>query len=207
MARTTRSQSIELRVVELMAARLCHDLIGPVAAINNGVELLEEEDGGFMREAIGLVGDSARTASRRLQFFRFAYGFSGIGMTGTPPHQLAADFFTGGNIECHYPAELRDAEPAWQKLACALLPLAAEALPRGGRLSLTVAEPGLEIAATGANIGPSPEIRDALTLVTPVAELTSRIVGGYFAGLLADRLGWRIVVEDRHDGFRLAAVP
>jgi histidine phosphotransferase ChpT len=71
------SDSIDLRVVELLAARLCHDLIGPVAAIGNGAELLADEEPDFLQDAIALVGESARKANRRLQFYRFAYGFSG----------------------------------------------------------------------------------------------------------------------------------
>ena len=34
-------QQIDLRVAELMASRLCHDLVGPIGAVNNGLELME----------------------------------------------------------------------------------------------------------------------------------------------------------------------
>jgi histidine phosphotransferase ChpT len=60
--------AIDLRVAELLAARLCHDLIGPVAAVANGAELLADDDPEFARDAIALVGGSARKANRRLQF-------------------------------------------------------------------------------------------------------------------------------------------
>src|SRR2546422_11320476 len=77
------SATIDMRVLELLTARLCHELSAPIAAINNGVELLAEEDSdpgsspgtSFMRDAAALIGDSARRASSRLQFYRFAYGF------------------------------------------------------------------------------------------------------------------------------------
>jgi len=202
------THSIDLRVIELMAARLCHDLIGPVSAIGNGIELLADEDPGFLREAVGLVGDSARIASRRLQFYRFSYGFSGAGVAGgSAPHRLVADFFAGGNIECVYSPEMQAAELPRQKLGCAMLSVAAEGLPRGGTLLLAPGNAGPEVAASGTGTGPSPEARAALALATPVAELTSRTVGAYFAGLLADRLGWRLGVEDRPGGFRLATAP
>src|SRR5712691_824923 len=82
-------RAIDLRVVELLAARLCHDLIGPISAISNGVELLADEEPEFARDAVALVGDSARKASGRLQFYRFAYGFSGGRLAGPAPYQLA----------------------------------------------------------------------------------------------------------------------
>ena len=87
------SVTAPLRVFELLAARLCHDLISPVAAIANGAELLGEDDPDFVREAVALVGNSARNANARLQYFRFAYGFGGGGLAGPAPHQLAADVF------------------------------------------------------------------------------------------------------------------
>jgi histidine phosphotransferase ChpT len=197
---------IELRVVELMAARLCHDLIGPVSAINNGIELMADEDPTFIRDAVGLVGDSARNASRRLQFYRFAYGFSGTGLSGTSPPQLIAAFFDGTNTECDYRPDIRERPLPEQKLACVMVTIAAEGLPRGGKLVLSAGNPGPQVDATGTGDGPSAEARAAFTLAAPVAELTSRTAGAYFAGLLADRLGWRLVVEPRPGGFRLAAV-
>jgi len=198
------SRAIDLRVVELIAARLCHDLIGPVSAISNGVELLADEDPDFVRDATALVGDSARKAIRTLQFYRFAYAFGGGALAGPAPHLLAAEFFEGTPIECDYRAEARALPLDQQKLGCAMLALAGEGLPRGGRLVLSTGAAGPEIEATGAGTGPSPEIRAALALAVPTAELTSRTVGGYFAGLLAEALGRRLVVTDRPGGFRLS---
>jgi histidine phosphotransferase ChpT len=198
-------RAIDLRVVELLAARLCHDLIGPISAISNGVELLADEEPDFARDAAQLVGDSARKATRNLQFYRFAYAFSGGGLAGPAPHLLAAEFFAQTPIECDYRAEVRALPLDQQKLACAMLALAGEGLPRGGRLVLSARAAGPAIEATGAGPGPSPEIRAALALAVPTVELTSRTVGGYFAGLLAEALGRRLLVADRPGGFRLSA--
>ncbi len=203
------SRTIDLRVVELLTARLCHDLIGPVSAIGNGAELLADEEPEFVRDAVALVGDSARKASRRLQFYRFAYGFGGGGLTGPAPDRLATEFFEGSAIDCEYGAAARALPLDQQKLACNMLALAGEGLPRGGHLvlsaGLTGGTGGPQIDATGQGPGPSPELRAALALAVPTAELTSRTVGGYFAGLLAEALGWRLVVADRPGGFRLGA--
>ena len=198
------SGAIDLRVVELLAARLCHDLIGPVSAISNGVELLADEEPEFARDAALLVGDSTRKALRNLQFYRFAYAFSGGGLAGPAPHLLAAEFFKETAIECDYRAEARALSLDQQKLGCAMLALAGEGLPRGGRLVLNAGPAGPEIDASGAGPGLSLELRAALALDVPAARLTSRTVGGYFAGLLAEALGRRLVVADQPGGFRLS---
>ena len=197
------NRPIDLRVVELLAARLCHDLIGPVSAIGNGIELMADEAPDFVREAIALVGQSARTVSRFVQFYRFAYGFGGGGLTGPAPSLLAAELFVDTPIDCDYRAVACALPLAQQKLACAMLALAGEGLPRGGRLVVGTGAIGPQIDATGAGSGPLPELRAALALAVPTAELTSRTVGGYFTGLLAEALGWRLVVADQPGGFRL----
>src|SRR5690554_677879 len=59
----------------LLCSRVCHDIISPVGAINNGLELLEE--GGADEDAMNLIRTSARNASARLQFARIAFGAAG----------------------------------------------------------------------------------------------------------------------------------
>lgn len=198
------SSTIELRVLELLAARLCHDLISPISAVANGVELLGDEEDGFAADALALVGDSSRKAGRRLQFYRFAYGFSGGGLGGPPPHALAAEFFADRTVALDYAAAARELPLDMQKLACAMLAAAGEALPRGGRLSLTLGAAGPEIDGAGPGGEFAPEAKAALALAVPAEALTTRTVGAYFAALLADRLGCRLALLARSEGFLLS---
>src|SRR3546814_3632269 len=71
---------IDLRVAELLASRLCHDLVGPIGAVGNGLELLGDEEFGMADDAMKLTTSSARQASHILQFFRLAYGMAGACM-------------------------------------------------------------------------------------------------------------------------------
>jgi len=71
--------TIELRVAELLASRLCHDLISPVGAVNSGIELMTEFGDDPDGESMALITSSARTASDKLLFFRIAYGNAGSG--------------------------------------------------------------------------------------------------------------------------------
>jgi histidine phosphotransferase ChpT len=196
--------SAELRVVELLAARLCHDLISPITAVANGAELLAEDDPTFVREAAALVGQSARTAGARLQFCRFAYGFAGGGLAGPAPHELAGELFADSAILCDYSRTARELPLPAQQLACAMLVVAAEALPRGGRVVVGASAAGPEIDAAGDGIGLSTDRRAALSLAVEASDLTTRTVAAYFAGLLALTQDRRITIAGASGGFRLA---
>ena len=195
--------TLDLRVCELLMARLCHDFAGPIAAIGNGAELLDDDDPIFVKQAASLIGDSAATVAKRLRLFRFVYGFSAGAIAGPQPHALASEYFDGGNIACDYPAAVRELEAEWQRLACSLLLVAAEALPRGGSIALAAGSGAVSAAAVGDGDGPSVEAIEALSLNAPPATLTSRTVGAYFAGLLAKSLGCRLRVAASPGGFRI----
>jgi histidine phosphotransferase ChpT len=207
------SQSIDMRIFELLTTRLCHELSGPITAINNGIELLFDEGSGlgappaanFLNDSVALVSDSARRARNRLQFYRFAYGFNRTGaITGPAPHELAAGFFAATRIGCEYAEGVRILSQRWQKLACNLLPLGADALPRGGRLSLT--DDPLTVEAVGESAAFSAEVRAALKLTTPISDLTARTVQAYFAGLLAKALDCRLIATAKPGWVRLTAI-
>jgi histidine phosphotransferase ChpT len=192
------SLQVDFRVLELLCARLCHELVSPVGAINNGVDLLGEDDPDFVKDAIALIGQSGRKAGQRLQFYRFAYGTAASASGGTPDGRaLALGLLEGGKISCDWPAEATTLPVDWQKLACNMLVLAAEALPRGGKVlvrPLRAGVSGIEVAAEGDTINLTPEVRAALDEATMADSLTSRTVQAYFTARLAAALGARFLV-------------
>jgi histidine phosphotransferase ChpT len=188
--------ALDMRVVELLAARLCHELVSPVAAINNGVELLGEEEADFVRDAVDLIGQSARRAGKRLQFYRFAYGTAGG--SGPDPKDLALGLMEGSKVVCDWSAEAQTLPRDWQKLACNMVVLAAEALPRGGTVSvrpLRGSTSGVEVEATGEAVNVTPELRAAIAAQASVDDLTSRTVHGYFTARLAQSAGASLRIE------------
>jgi histidine phosphotransferase ChpT len=208
MAALTMTTALDLRILELLMARLCHELSGPIGAVGNGVELLGEDDPDFMRDALGLVQDSARRAAYRLQFYRFSYGFGGkAAIPGLAPFELVARFFEGTPIACDYADEVRALPLDLQKLGCNMLLVGAEALVRGGRLVLGTAPAGLQLDMVGAAASLTLDQAIALRLEAPVAAVTSRTVQAYFAALLARARGSRLVAASPAPGrFRLSSI-
>ena len=83
---TNPTDSIEF--ASLLCSRLCHDLLSPVGALNNGLELMADETDPAMRErCLDLLGDSARTSANKLKFFRLAFGSAGGFGEAVPPHE------------------------------------------------------------------------------------------------------------------------
>jgi histidine phosphotransferase ChpT len=194
---------IDLRVLELLAARLCHELISPIGAIANGVELLGEDDPDFVRDATALIGQSAKKAGQRLQFYRFAYGSSATGEAAGPdPRELVAGLFDGGKLSCAWQDEAVALPAEWQKLACNMIVLAAEALPRGGTITVSAgpAARGLEIVGAGDSINVTDDMRAALARTAELADLTSRTIQGYFTASLGQALGATVSLSETGPG-------
>ena len=67
-----------VELASLLCSRLCHDLMSPVGALNNGIELLADETDPDMRDkCLALLSDSARASANKLKFFRLAFGAGG----------------------------------------------------------------------------------------------------------------------------------
>jgi histidine phosphotransferase ChpT len=188
----------DLRVFELLASRLCHDIVGPIGAVNNGMELLEDDnDADMAADAIELVAASACQAANSLQFYRLAYGMTGTQLDANGPElaKLAGAFLERTKTRLDWPnGALPDELPeGFAKLLMNLVALAAESLPRGGTVALSFAEEGaglrLAAQARGEGCGLKPEVAAALAEDCEVAELTPRGVQGYFTRLLAQRAG------------------
>ena len=63
--------------LHLLVSHLCHELVSPVGAIGNGVELLEEM-GTLDQDAVDLIAQSSRTAAAKLRLLRVVYGSAGL---------------------------------------------------------------------------------------------------------------------------------
>ena len=197
-ARHYNPMQLEFRVFELLASRLCHDLISPVGAINNGVELMGEKDADFAKDAAALIAQSARRAGYRLQFYRFAYGAGGAGGGAPVPKDLIAGMVEGGKVACLWPSAFDALPVEWQKLACNLALLAVELLPRGGKVTLSGKDRNIEAIAEGESVNLTPEMKAALAPAAGVADLTARTIHGYFTARYAEQLGAKLSLAEAH---------
>jgi histidine phosphotransferase ChpT len=136
----------DVELVGLICSRLCHDLISPVGAVYNGIEVLTDDDDPNMREsAIELMTDSAMLAIDRLKYYRLAFGGSGgpgIGIGMSEAREALKGFLAGGRVEIvwsdQYATPDLELPKSSVKLLLNLAAVAAEALLRGGTLTVEI---------------------------------------------------------------------
>lgn len=120
----------------LLGSRICHDLISPLGAIGNGVELLSMA-GLDAAPEIALISESVENANARIRFFRVAFGAAGDGVRigAQEIRAILADLTRGGRLRIDWTG---DADPlrAEAKLAFLLVLCLESALPYGGRITV-----------------------------------------------------------------------
>lgn len=194
---------------------MCHDLVGPVGAINNGLELSGEFGSEMDAEVMDLVGTSAKQVSERLQFFRVAFGLaSGSVRTAGEARALMTPAVIGEKSTLHWDyggsAGALPLTDNGVKLLLNLAMIGGEALPRGGEVTLTLHEEGdqrrITVTAAGTGAGVDPRTVEAIQTNVAVESLTPRTVQGYFVALLAEAAGATInIVSDENDKVSLQA--
>lgn len=205
-----------LDLAALVASRVCHDVISPVGAIVNGLELMEDgADAATTELALDLIRKSARTASARLQFCRIAFGAAGSAGSAIDTrdaHQVATNFLNDDRttIDWHIaPAFLPKNRV---KLLLNLLLLAAGAIPRGGTIKVeAVGEgdtTGFAVTVTGLNARIPPHAVELLAGI-PANEqgtIDAHAIQPYYTGLLARSAAMTVTIEkvDDHVDIRAA---
>lgn len=203
---------LDASVMEMLASRICHDLISPVGAINNGVEFLEDMGADAMDDALGLIKMSAQQAAARLQAFRLAYGAGGRDTSMEPKdvQEFMGNLLRGeGKIrqawDPHAELGFHTNPPAYCKMLMAALMLAQECLPKGGFIFVDPAEQGegTVVVAEGEGAVLRDGVLDALKGDISVEDLDPRLVHPYALSALAAYYGYTLNAKTAEEGKRV----
>ena len=199
----------------LLCSRVCHDVISPVGAIVNGLEVLEDEKDSEMREvAIELIKKSAASASARLQFCRLAFGAAGS--MGASIDTGDAETVTRGligneKVTLAWNAARQFAPKNKVKLLLNLCLIAQSAIPRGGVVSVDLSGQeeamALRIEAKGANAKLAAGVVDLVAGRPESGTVDAHSIQPYFAGLVARECGMEVAITVEADSVTLEARP
>lgn len=204
-----------LDLAALLCSRVCHDVISPVGAIVNGLEVLEDESEASMREfALDLIKKSARQASARLQFCRLAFGAAGSAGASIDlgdAEQVAKGFIHDDKVQLSWNAPRLLLPKNQVKLLLNLLLIAVNAIPRGGQINLSLEmveeKPRIRIISTGLNAR-IPAHAEALMRGEPESgTVDAHGVQVYYTGQIAKAANLGVTFALEEEGVVISAEP
>jgi len=203
----------EIELSAFLVSRVCHDLVGPLGAVVNGLEVLEDERDAAMRaDALKIVTSSAAQALARLQFVRIAFGAAGSAgaeLDLSEVGRLIGGLLGGGKVALHWEAPHLNWPKDWAKLVMNVAVIAADCLPRGGTLRIeTSQEPGVfgfKMVATGQNARVLEDVQRALSGEAASVPYDARGVQPYLTYRLARGLNAGLTMTGRDGQVELVA--
>ncbi len=213
---TSMAETIELSDLDLAAllcSKVCHDIISPVGAITNGLEVLDEDGGEDMRVfAMELIQKSARQASAKLKFARLAFGAAGSAgaeVDLADAEAVAMGYMEGEKADMTWSAPRLLVPKNKVKLLLNLVLIANAAIPRGGTIDVLYDGDAVTPTLTLRAVGPSARIptgvEDFLAGRSEDGVADAHSIQQVYAGKLARAAGMTVTVEKDGDDIVVTA--
>jgi histidine phosphotransferase ChpT len=211
---TDSQKPTDLDLASLIASKICHDVIGPVGAIYNGIEILDEDDDAEAQSyALDVIRNVTKQASARLQFARFAFGASGSAgaqIDLSTAEQISRGYVENGKHQLVWNGPAGHMSKNSIKLLLNLISSAITALPRGGTITVTIdadlENPKFHLRCEGAGARPPQHLTEFVNGQAE-PELDALSIQAYYTWRLASPAGLRIEILKDGDAIVLAAKP
>lgn len=204
-----------LDLASLLCSRLCHDMLSPIGALSNGLELLADERDPEMRQrCMELLEQSAKTSADKLKFFRLAFGAAGGFGVSVPVDEAKAVIESlvesAKRVEVHWALSANQLPKGAVKVLLNFAQIGLEALVRGGTLDIGAelrdGASEIVVRAAGPKIAFDETIGKALEGSLHSGEITSRTAAAHMLALLAERAGGGLQYALHDDALVLGAV-
>lgn len=187
-----------INMLELLASKICHDLVSPIGAVSNGVEFLEDMGGSADTDITDLISHSAGQANAKLKTFRMAYGLGGADDNIRPDdvHSMFNDYISS---EKRLSLQWDDAahfgtiqRKGFAKTLLCTLMLLIESLPKGGVIAVTADDATCTVTATSETMGFRDGITEALEATLPDTPTDAKLIHPYLTGRFAEKYGFTL---------------
>ncbi|MGO4707118.1 histidine phosphotransferase ChpT [Microvirga sp. 2MCAF38] len=203
-----------LDLAALLCSRVCHDVISPVGAIVNGLEVLEDDNDASMRDfALELISKSAKQASARLQFARLAFGAAGSAGASIDlgdAEQVARGMFQDDKISFSWTSPRLLFPKNRVKLILNLIMVAVGSIPRGGSIAVAVTGDAerceFTLKSKGLNSRIPPHAEGLLAGDTESGTVDAHGIQTYYAGMIARASGMKVALSAEGDEVTIRAV-
>jgi len=199
----------------LLCSRICHDVISPIGAIVNGMEVLEDDQDPSMRDfALDLIRKSARTASARVQFARIAFGAAGSAGASidlADAEKVSRAMFSDEKMQLSWSAPQALFPKNKVKLLLNLVVIASSAIPRGGAIDVKVTGDGdapTFVLVSKGGYARIPTHVEALIAGTPEGgTVDAHGILPFYAGLVARAAGMGVTFAIEGDEVTIRSEP
>ena len=198
----------------LLCSKVCHDIISPVGAITNGLELMEEDIDGSMRDmAMDLIKRSATQASAKLKFARIAFGAAGSAgaeIDTGDAEEVAQGYMGGEKSDLEWNITRQYLPKNQVKLILNLLMLALNCVPQGGKITISMEggaeNPSYKVHCAGTKARIADNVADVVQGMPEDVPVDAHSVQPYYSGLLARLSGLSVTMKmDDEDAVILAS--
>ncbi|MBL1242356.1 MAG: histidine phosphotransferase [OCS116 cluster bacterium] len=204
----------ELELAALLCSRVCHDVISPVGAIANGLEVLEDEKDEQMKEfAMNLIKKSATQASAKLQFARLAFGAAGSAgahIDLMDAKYVSEAFVDKDKVTLTWQAPVATMGKNKVKLLLNLLLVALTTIPRGGSIDVSVDDDvenaAFLLKATGKAAKIAENMNGLLAAEVAAESIDARDVQVYYTGLIARAIDMDVILDIDGEDVTIGAV-
>lgn len=180
-------------LASLLCARICHDLVGPVGALETGLDLLNDEDNLDMHDdAIELIKIGALQASAKLQFLRIAFGAGGSApavMASDELERLGRGVYPDGKVVFDWQMEMEGLNKPAARVLLNLVMLSVQAIPLGGNVVVNAKNAGadteISLICTGNKARLDPAIAKTLAGGAPEDGFSGRTIQPFYTGMIA----------------------
>ena len=211
---TTQPQPSDIELAALISSKICHDVIGPVGAIYNGLEILNEDDEAASRSyALDVIRNVTEQASARLQFARFAFGAAGSAgaqIELDTARQISVGLIGDGKHKLIWNGKPGTLPKNQVKLLLNLVACALTALPRGGEITVEIPNEDdkaqFHLTCSGRAARPPQYLGDFLDS-TAAPEIDAMSIQAYYTWRLADETGMDLTIESIGEDIALIAKP
>lgn len=208
------AQPTDLELAALISSKICHDVIGPVGAIYNGLEILDDDDDIESKTyALDVIRNVTEQASARLQFARFAFGAAGSAgaqIDLATAQQITTGFIGTGKHALVWEGPSGHMSKDKVKLLLNLIACSITALPRGGEIKLeisgTLEQPTFTLCCAGTSARP-PQYLSAFVSGNEPPELDALSIQAYYTWRLASTAGMQLKIDKVGADIVMLAVP
>ncbi len=187
----------------LMCARICHDLVGPVGALENGLYLLSDEDSADMHDdAIGLIKVGAEQASAKLKFLRIAFGAGGSApavIASAELERLSRGVYPDGKIVLDWQLATDGLGTSGARTLLNLVMLAVQTIPLGGTVVVEATQTPKAANISLTCTGPRARLEEIVTLTlagkAPEKGFDGRNIQPFYTGMIVRETGGSIKAE------------